>query len=420
MSLSRWIFAGLVCALIGFGAVQSLKPHAAPPVEVRTQTTHRQPITSTVRAAGKVEPLHKVNVSSNITGTLLDLKVGIGSEVKKGQYLGQIDTSRYRAMVEQQRAQVEAAEAEVKRQDADLAHLRNISQRIEGTPGKAFNIGEREQASSAVTVAEAQLSSLRSRSQSTRAQLADAVKNLEWATLRAPVDGTVLSTNHRVGERIRGSDFSEDVVLVLGSTTKMDVRIDVGEHDVVHIRPGQKAQITIDALPKVVVEGEVIDSGRDAIIKNPGTDNEVTNFPVWVSMDAPPPGALSGMSAQVSIQTETRPDAVVGPIQAVTVRAREPAPDAEKTAPPPTGLADKLEKVVFVVTGDQAQKRVVETGISSESLIEIVKGLTAGEVIVEGPYRVLARELKDGTRVKAEAPPAPGHGPATATRQESR
>ena len=76
------------------------------------------------------------------------------------------------------------------------------------------------------------------------------------------------------GERIRGSELSEDVVLVIGSVEKMEVKIEVGEHDVVFVNPGQKALIEIDALPDVAISGHVIDNARDAIVKNAGTDNE--------------------------------------------------------------------------------------------------------------------------------------------------
>src|SRR6185503_12648158 len=140
------------------------------------------------------------------------------------------------------------------------------------------------------------------------------------ATLTAPVAGTVLAVNHRVGERVRGSDFAEDVILVLGSLTEVDIRLEVGEHDVVYIKPGQASVVELDAFPGQTLAGTVIDCGRDAIVKNAGTENEVTTFPVWVSLTSPPPRALSGMSAQVTISTETHPDVVAVPIQAVTVR----------------------------------------------------------------------------------------------------
>jgi HlyD family secretion protein len=216
----------------------------------------------------------------------------------------------------------------------------------------------------------------------------------------------VLAVNHRVGERVRGSDFVEDVILVLGSLSEVDVRFEIGEYDVVYIRPGQVAQVEIDAFSGTTVPGVVIDSGRDAIVKNAGTENEVTTFPVWVSLANPPPRTLSGMSAQVTISTETHDNVVSVPIQAVTVRA---AQDAAEAAVPdskqPAGVKavrKKLDKVVFVVEGDVVHKRVVEVGLSSETHTEIVKGLKEGEVVVEGPYRTLARELEEGQKVSAE------------------
>jgi HlyD family secretion protein len=404
MTVRRWIVAVLVILVVVGMAVASLKPRPEPPVEVQVARAVKATVTRTVRSAGKLEPHEKVNVSSNITGVLLDLKVGIGSVVKKGQYLGQIETSRYLAQVKQQRARLQAAQADITREEANLQRLRSVAERIVKEGAAAFNVGEREKAQTEVRVSEAQLQALRSQAQSAKAALQENQTALAWATLKAPVDGTVLSLNHRVGERIRGSDFSEDVVLVLGSMNNMDIKIEVGEHDVVYLRKGQKARVEIDALPNVPVTGEVTEIGRDAVIKNAGTDNEVINYPVWVAIDKCPPRALAGMSGQVSIDTETHPDVVAVPIQAVTVRPRR-APDGGVPRAPGSIRPDKLEKVVFVVKDGKVARRGVVTGIASETLLEIKEGLAAGEEVVEGPYRVLARVLKDGTPIKTEGGP---------------
>ena len=87
--------------------------------------------------------------------------------------------------------------------------------------------------------------------------------------------------------------------------------------------------------PARCLTGAVIDSGRDAIVKNAGTENEVTTFPVWVSLAAPPARVLSGMSAQVTISTETHDDVVAVPIQAVTVRPAESPPAKHRPDRPP-------------------------------------------------------------------------------------
>ncbi len=258
---------------------------------------------------------------------------------------------------------------------------------------------------------------------SPKASVAEAKSNLTWATLKAPIAGTVLSTAHQQGERVRGSEMAEDVILTLGSLDSVDVRIEIGEHDVVFVRPGQPATIEIDALPDLALKGHVIDSGRDAIVKNPGTDNEITTFPVWITLDNPPPRVLSGMSAQVSIATETKADVVALPHQAVTQRAAAaPPPPAQPEttvqggpAAPSTPVAppkSKLEKVVFVYKDGVVHRRHVTTGLSSDSEVEITEGLTPGEEIVEGPYRLLARQLEEGSKVQVGmgGPGGPGGG----------
>ncbi|HEY8146475.1 MAG TPA: efflux RND transporter periplasmic adaptor subunit [Kofleriaceae bacterium] len=435
MTIARWIFAALIIAVVAMVTLSSLKPRPAPLVEVHTAKASKMSITRTVSGAGKLEPERKVNVSSNITGVLLELKVGIGSTVEKGQIIGQIDTSRYKAQFQQQVAQVRSAEADVTRARANASYLASEETRAEQlAKSQVASEAEVAKARSARALAESERAAAESRAKMAKAGLSEAQSALGWATLTAPVAGTVLAVNHRVGERVRGSDFAEDVILTLGSLGEVWVRLEVGEQDVIFIKPGQTATIEIDAFPDHVFTGKVIDAGRDAIVKNAGTENEVTSFPVWVALDEEPPRALSGMSAQVIISTESHADVVAVPIQAVTVRpAGGPPAAAGKGEPPAAGKGDppaagkgdppagtaapaaaptgagknKLDKVVFVLIGDTVKKRVVEVGLSSETHVEIVKGLAPGDVVVEGPYRTLARELQDEAQVAV----APQGGP---------
>jgi HlyD family secretion protein len=158
----------------------------------------------------------------------------------------------------------------------------------------------------------------------------------------------------------------------------------------------------------------VVEVARNATIKNLGTEQEVTTFVVRLALVDQVTGALPGMSAQASVSTDTRAGAVVVPIQAVTVRSEKeigtPGGSPEKTTPqpPPTpgkkAKKEKLQKVVFVVVNGEAKARPVETGLASDTEIEIVSGVAEGEVVVEGPYRVLSKELADGKKVKVEEP----------------
>ena len=407
MTIGRWIFAAVIIGLVAMVAMKSLQPRPERTTTVQSTTATKMSITRSVSGAGKLEPVHKVNVSSNITGTLLDLKVAIGSKVTKGQVIAQIDTSLYLAQAEQQRAQLRAAESAVIGARANVKYLAEEEGRLRKLlAAGVVSEAELAKAESSRSLAQSELSGAENRTSMSRATLAQAQNALNWATVKAPIDGSVLAVNHRVGERVRGSDFAEDVILVLGSLTEVDIRLEVGEHDVVYIKPGQPAIVEIDAFPGHQLTGSVMDSGRDAIVKNAGTENEVTTFPVWVSLAVPPVKVLSGMSAQVTISTETHDGVIAVPIQAVTVRPSDEAGSGAAAPAAGSGSAArakrKLDKVVFVIADGAVHKRIVEVGLSSETHVEIVKGLKAGEVIVEGPYRTLARELTDGMRVTAE------------------
>jgi HlyD family secretion protein len=122
------------------------------------------------------------------------------------------------------------------------------------------------------------------------------------------------------------------------------------------------------------------------------------------------------MSGQATISTETHDQALIVPLQAVSVRTekqlaagREPK-DGGPPAPEPGSTAAKkstrepMQKVVFVVEDGKARVRRVETGLASENDIELVSGVKEGEVIVEGPYKLLSRDLADGKSVKSDAP----------------
>ena len=122
----------------------------------------------------------------------------------------------------------------------------------------------------------------------------DAQTNLSKTTLASPIDGTVIELTREVGERVRGSDFSEDVVMTIAALSTMEVKIEVGEHEVVHLEAGQHAELTVDALEGQTFEGSVVEIAQKAPIKNPGTESEVTTFPVTVALDTPAAGRAPG------------------------------------------------------------------------------------------------------------------------------
>lgn len=404
----RALLATAFFAAIGAITWQGVKKKEGPPVIVDTVEVQRQTVVRKVIGAGKVQPQSQVKISSSITGDLVALKVREGDRVRRGQYLGQIDAARYRAMAKREEAVVLEARAQVESAKARLEMALREAERVSGLLGKGLAAtAELEAAQGEVAVARATHQASLERAAGAGAAWDDARTTLARTTLYSPIEGTVIALYREVGERVRGSDFDEDVVMVIAALSTLEVRVEVGEHDVVLIKSGLPAEVEIDAIEGKKFVGQVIEVAQNAVIKNQGTEAEVTNFPVTVLLEGPVPGALPGMSATVTIASITREDVVAVPIQCVSARPEDEllpgGPKERPDGPPKQRGKEKLVKVVFVVEDDVAHVRRVETGISSDVAMEIVSGLKPGEKVVSGPYKALSRELKDGARIKIKS-----------------
>jgi HlyD family secretion protein len=417
MTIGRWILAVIILVAVGLATAQGLMPHPPPPVEVSLAVVKRQDVTRTVNAAGHLQARETVKVSSNVTGDLLSLSVKEGDHVTRGQVLGQIDKRLGESQVAQFRGAVASAVAQTAQVEASIVQdERDLVRRRQLVAENLSTTAELERAETQLKLDQSRRTAQKQIVVQNQGQLETALYNLSRATLTAPIDGTILELNHKVGERIRGSDFSEDVVLLMGGLSDMEVKAEVGEHEVVGIHEGDEATIEIDAMPDKQFKGHVVAVGKNAQIKNAGTDAEVTTFFVRVGLDSLPEGALPGLSAAVSISTAKHAQVLTVPIQAVTSREPKKSGDA---GPAPAGSAGvdggaeggasqaaasgkpKPSKVVFVVSKEGiAQMRPVHTGIASRADVEILDGLAEGDQIVDGPYRTLARELEDGQAVK--------------------
>jgi HlyD family secretion protein len=424
VTTGRWILTAIILAVVGFATFQGLRPHPPPPVEVTTAQAKKGSVTRTVTAAGHLQARETVKVSSNVTGDLLSLSVKEGDRVRRGQLLGQIDKRLQESQVAQFRGGVASAKAQIAQIEASIAQDKRDMERVKTlVQQRLASAADLEKAETQIKVDESRLAQQKEMVAQNQGQLGTALYNLSRATLTAPIDGTILEVSHKVGERIRGSDFSEDVVMLMGGLTDMEVKAEVGEHEVVAIHVGDEAGVDIDAIPDKQFKGHVVAVGKNAQIKNPGTDAEVTTFFVRVGLDTPPEGALPGMSSAVSISTATHENVIMVPIQAVTSREAKKkeqkalregemkvaeanaATPANKDEPPTKAATGKPKpvKVVFVVDKDGAtQMREVHTGIASRTDVEILDGVAEGETVVDGPYRTLARELQEGQKVKPQ------------------
>ena len=406
MTWWKMLIAGLVVLVVGAMTVAGLRERPPPPVEVQFGKVKKGPITRTVTGAGKVEAATTVKISSNLSGDLLELPVKVGDTVKKGQVLAKIDRRRFEAAVKQASASLNAARAEINTLQVEVDRTQREFDRVKALVDKGLaSQAEQDKASSDLEAAKARMAAQKDRSTQAAAVLEEAQQNLDKTTLYSPIDGSVIEVTREVGERVRGSDFNEDVVMTLAALHTMEVKIEVGEHEVVHLKNDQKCVIKIDALEGESFDGTVVEIAQKALIRNPGTEQETTSFPVKVALTSRPPLVYPGMSAEVRITADERDSTLTVPVQAVTVRPEKLLGDlpanveGSKLSAPKKG--ETFAKVVFVVDGEKkVHARRVKTGISSDTEIEILDGLKEGDEIIEGPYRTLSKELKDGDTVE--------------------
>jgi HlyD family secretion protein len=216
----------------------------------------------------------------------------------------------------------------------------------------------------------------------------------------------------------------------IADLTNMEVRVNINENDIVNVKVGDKAIVTIDAFPGRKFDAVVKEIGAAAKTTGQNTQEEVTNFQVKIRILDKSVPLRPGMSANADVETQSVENVVAVPIQSVTVRSREGAKtidqlaaDREKKTSQAKGegtataintsekrrneRADResLNRVVFVVEGGAKVKMVpVETGIGDTTHIEIKSGVKEGDEIVNGSFAVITRTLTDGMTVTVDQP----------------
>jgi HlyD family secretion protein len=207
--------------------------------------------------------------------------------------------------------------------------------------------------------------------------------------------------------------------MTISDMSIVTAEVKVDETDIVNVKLGQPAEVTIDALPKQKFKGTVTEIGDNAILRSTGVSTsqstggsqEARDFKVVVTLTDPPPTLRPGLSTTAKITTATRDNAVTIPIQALTIRQRGDLKDKDakkssnvQAASPEQAKSDKEElQGVFIYRANQKKVEFVpvETGITGTTDIEVSKGLNEGDQIVTGSYKVL-RTLRNGAKVKVD------------------
>jgi HlyD family secretion protein len=402
----RWIPIVVGAVALTLIVVASLRSRGRGELtRVYVEKTARRDITQVVEASGQIHPRVKVNISAHVIGKIEKLFVQEGQAVVAGEPFLQLEREAFQAVRDDAKARLAMAETERRQAEVDLADQRIKLERARRLSAEGIAAVEnREAAELQHASAELRVRSAGEGVAQARALLVKADDDLRKTTIWSPLSGRVIALNAEQGEVVVSGTMNNpaSVIGTVADLSEILTEVDVDETEIVHVAVDLPVEVRVDAMPDVAFRGRVVEVGSSGYTKPQQPD--VQFFLVKVLLDQPDERLRPGMSARARIEVATHSQALVVPIQAVVERQPAKPPAAGRSAP--ESAPDKEEEedgeeipVVYVVAGEKAVQRPVETGISDSTHVEILAGLDEGEQVITGPYRSL-KKIEDGGRVK--------------------
>ncbi|HEY4962616.1 MAG TPA: efflux RND transporter periplasmic adaptor subunit [Terriglobales bacterium] len=434
----------ILLAIVGFTIQQSRKGV----VTVQTGKVVREDLTSVVTASGEIKPKVYVNIGANAFGKITHLYVKEGDRVKQGQMLATLENVQSSADVSANQAALSAAvtdadaakaavntatmdqnqaESEFERAKLDydrseaLYKAQLIAKADYDTKKAAYGTATAQlgQAKAKLAQAKAQMDSAQRGIPQNAANLRRVTDVLSKTEYTAPFDGVITNLPVREGETvvIGIQNAPGSTLMTIADVSVITAEVKVDETDIVNVRLGETAEVSIDAIPKQRFKGIVTEIGNNAILRSTGvstaqstsSSQEAKDFKVVVTIQDPPSNLLPGLSTTARITTASRNSSLAIPIQALTIRQRselEPEKKSKEAAVQAASLTkgnpkEELQGVFVLKNKKEAVFVPVTTGISGTTDIEVTNGLKEGDEIVTGSYKVL-RTLRNGASVKVD------------------
>jgi HlyD family secretion protein len=404
-----WLSAIAIIVIIVIVAVA--KKNGNQSTTVQTELCSKQNIVETVTATGKIEPKTQVKISADVAAKITHLPVKEGAWVEKGDLLVRLDQERYVAALEQTEAALRSAKADANLAKENFSKSEKDFQRTEQLFQQDLESQAMyDQVYSNMQIQKARYQSAQELVDQAQAAVKQTKDNLSKTTIYAPMAGTISALYKEVGEIALGSQFQEDVIMIVSDLSFMEALVNVDENDIVKVSLNDSANIEIDALSDKTFHGVVREIASSANISGLGSIDQKTEFEVKLAITDPVDELRPGMTASADIVTKTRDSTLCVPIQCVTVRTPEQlehgtsetgsGAEADSTAQQRyTPDKDGFVPIVFVVQDGLAKAVQVETGIQSETHIEIITGISEGDEIVTGNYRAISHTLADSMPV---------------------
>ncbi|MEA1981001.1 MAG: efflux RND transporter periplasmic adaptor subunit [candidate division Zixibacteria bacterium] len=423
-----FLFIGIGVVVVAV-VVMNLTMNTSNAISVQSEIAKTRDIVETVSASGRIQPRTKVEITSEISGEIVSLKVGEGNFVNVGDLLIVLDTVQLQSDVDQAKYAMSEITARLNGYKASLDQTKKeyeIQKKLFAKDHTSETIYDNSKfaylnSKSNYEASLAQQSQLQSRFE----------KQLDYlskAKIVAPMSGIITFLDCEVGEIAAAqSAFSQGkTLMIISDLSVFEVEVEVDETEINKIALNQKTDIEVDAFPDTTFPGEVVEIGNTALLSGMGTSDQTTNFRVKVVFSDPNVKIRPGMSATVEITSDERSNVLSVPYSAIVMRnydldslervrtneesgtslaVDEVQASDEDTSGKIGNDSDEKDnkdiKGVFVFRDGKARFIQIETGIADRKNIEISSGLEKGDSVITGPYRVL-RTVKDGDDIQAE------------------
>lgn len=326
----KWIALLVIVAVAAAGGDVYYKKKEANVTTVTTATVERGDVVATVSATGTISAVNSVDISSRVTGLITEMRVKENDFVKKGQVLVVLDDTAVRAQVSQYQAQV-----------ANYAAVYERSQKLAAVGGEA----------------QQQLDSDKTNYLVAKSNYDNYVSQLGYYVITSPIDGMVVGTPTPAGQTVAQGISTPQVIMTISDMSKMRIKVMVDETDIGRVQVGQQVSFTVDAYTSRNFNGKVTSISRNAT-----TSSNVVYYPVYVEVDSPEGVLYPTMTARVTINVGESKNTLVVPVSAIK--------------------DEKGQKYVQLMVDGQQQKTPVTTGLSDNSMVEIINGLNEGNSIV--------------------------------------
>ena len=372
----RLLVAALLFLLAGAAGALWWSLRGTPAVRYVTVQATSGPVMRTVTATGTVNPELTIIVGSYVSGVIQKLYCDYNTEVITGQICAKIDPRPYLTVVDQAKAILAVAKAQLEKGKANLAYTRlNYGRQQRLVELDSTSKDARDIAKNAYDQAQAQLGLDQATIQQREAELEAAEVNLGYTNIVSPVEGTVISRNVTQGQTVAASFQTPTLFLIATDVTKMQVDTNVSESDIGGVKEGEEATFTVDAFPKRIFEGTVTQ-----VRQSPQTVQNVVTFDAVVSVDNRDLALKPGMTASTRIIIEQRDDVIRVPNQALRYVPGESAnarsldtATARATKPPTNAIASATSRLWLLRDGKPVPVDVA-LGIDDNNFTEILKG----------------------------------------------